>query len=61
MPDHVLICPIGHFESTVKLAEVMIKVYYLHSFIVFIVCLSVCVLKSNKTHFISFAGCSYGN
>ena len=58
MPDHVLICPIGHFESTVKLAEVMIKVYYLHSFIV---CPSVCVLKSNKTRFISFAGCSYGN
>ena len=22
MPDHVLICPIGHFESTVKLSEV---------------------------------------
>ena len=58
MPDHVLICPIGHFESTVKLAEVTIKVYYLHSFIA---CLSVCVLKSNKTHFNSFAGCSFGN
>ena len=22
MPDHVLICPIGHFESSVKLSEV---------------------------------------
>lgn len=22
VPDHVLICPIGHFESTVKLTEV---------------------------------------
>ena len=43
MPDHVLICPIGHFESTVKLSEVRNSFFELSfsffpSFFVFFFC-----------------------
>ena len=40
MPDHVLICPIGHFESTVKLSEVRsffcLSFSFFPSFLVFV-------------------------
>ena len=45
MPDHVLICPIGHFESTVKLSEVRSSFFdFLFFLPFFFSCLFVCFL-----------------
>ena len=69
VPDHVLICPIGHFESTVKLSEVRssfleLSFSFFPAFLVFF-CLFVlftfCIRIVNVLHSWCISGCSDGN
>ena len=57
--DHVLICPVAHFESTVKLAEVsrQLTTQALHHHVT----VMVIALWNYANHFSRFTGCPNGN